>query len=117
PTAEPVSTDAAADEATGDDQAPAAEPTLQSVYGFTLAPYGQINKYAVTVQFVLPESLAAKAGLKSGDIIEKINGGNILSAEEVLGYLLIHAKWGEPVELTIRRGLDQPFTTHPRLDL
>ena len=25
--------------------------------------------------------------------------------------------WGQPVTLNIRRGLDQPFTSHPRLDL
>ncbi len=25
--------------------------------------------------------------------------------------------WGQPIELTIRRGLPQPFTSHPRLDL
>ncbi len=27
------------------------------------------------------------------------------------------AEWGKPIDVTIRRGLDQPFTSHPRLDL
>ncbi len=27
------------------------------------------------------------------------------------------AEWGKPIALKIRRGLDQPFTSHPRLDL
>jgi cytochrome c2 len=93
------------------------QPTLQDVYGFTIAPHGQINSYAVTIQVVLPESLAAKAGLQTGDIIEKVNGGNVYTAGEVEGYLMVNATWGEPIELTIRRGLDQPFTSHPRLDL
>ncbi len=107
------------------DSAPAAEAgegaepaptTLDSVYGFTLAEHGQIDPYAVTVETVLPESLAAKSGLEMGDVIEKINGGNVYTPSEVAGNLL-NAHWGEPVKLTIRRGLPQPYTSHPRLDL
>jgi len=90
--------------------------TLESVYGFTLAPHGQIDYYAVTVETVLPGSLAARAGLEMGDVFEKINGGDIHTQQEVEQYLL-NPVWGQPTTLTIRRGLPQPYTSHPRLDL
>jgi cytochrome c551/c552 len=100
----------------GKDGAQPEPATLQSLYGFTLAPHGQIDYYAVTVETVMPESLAAKAGLEMGDVFEKINGGAIYTHADVEKYLL-NPVWGEPMRLTIRRGLPQPYTTHPRLDL
>jgi cytochrome c551/c552 len=90
--------------------------SLAALYGFTLAPHGQIDPYAVTIETVLPDSLAAKAGLEMGDVLEKINGGQILTKANVEGYLL-EPEWGMPIQLTIRRGLPQPYTSHPRLDL
>jgi cytochrome c2 len=110
--ATPDSPPASAD---GEGQEPQAA-TLESIYGFTLAPHGQIDPYAVTIETVLPDSLAAKAGFEMGDVIEKINGGQILTKANVEGYLL-EPEWGQPVQLTIRRGLPQPYTSHPRLDL
>jgi cytochrome c2 len=92
-------------------------PTLASVYGLILAPTGQIDPDKVTVQVALPESLSAIGGLETGDIIEEINGGKIHTAANVNFYLLEGALWGHPIEIKIRRGLDQPFTSHPRLDL
>jgi cytochrome c551/c552 len=92
-------------------------PSLMSVYGMSLAPRGQIDTYAQTIQVVLPGSRAADAGLVTGDIIEKVNGGQVHSSADVDSGLLMDVAWGKPVELTIRRGLAQPFTTHPRLDL
>jgi cytochrome c551/c552 len=91
--------------------------TLTSVYGMALAARGQIDSTAQTIQFVLPGSRAAEAGLVLGDVIEKINGGQIHTAADVNNALLVDANWSKPIELTIRRGLPQPFTTHPRLDL
>jgi len=93
------------------------EPTLTSVYGIVLAPEGQIDKDAITIQVVAPQSLAAMAGLQMGDVIQHINGGPIDSEADVRHYLLDIAQWGEPISLEIRRGLNQPFTSHPRLDL
>ena len=93
------------------------QPTLESVYGFALASAGQVDRYAVTVQYVLPESLAAQAGLQMGDIIEQINDGRVYSNEEASNILLSNIEWGDEVSLSIQRGLDQPFTSHPRLDL
>lgn len=56
-------------------------------------------------------------GLMAGDVIEMINGGEIYSVADVKKYLLDSVKWGEPVRLTIRRGLPEPYVSHPRLDL
>jgi cytochrome c2 len=95
----------------------AVAPTLASVYGIVLAPYGQVDKEAVTIQVVAPESLAAMAGLAMGDILLEVNGGPINDADDANHYLLREPEWGQPLSVKIRRGLDQPFTSHPRLDL
>src|SRR3954447_18315202 len=90
---------------------------LASVYGIILAERGQVNPNAVTVQVVVPKSLAAIAGLQTGDVLLEANGGPIDSHEAAFHYLLGIVEWGKPINLQIRRGLDQPFTSHPRLDL
>ena len=90
--------------------------TVDSLYGFTLAPQGQVDPNAVTIETVLPESLAARSGLEIGDVIEKINGGHVYTPADAETYLL-NPEWGKPLQLTIRRGLPQPYTSHPRLDL
>jgi cytochrome c2 len=105
-------------EANGETQAsPAPAPTIASVYGIVLAPYGQVNKDAVTIQVIAPESRAAMAGLQMGDILLEVNGGPVVTKNDAEHYLLEVAQWGQPLSLKIRRGLDQPFTSHPRLDL
>lgn len=90
---------------------------LASIYGIVLAPRGQVDADAVTIQVVAPQSPAAIAGLQLGDIFLEANGGEIISQAEVQHYLLDAVEWGKPITLKIRRGLDQPFTSHPRLDL
>lgn len=90
---------------------------LATVYGITLAPRGQVEASATTIQVVAPQSLAAIAGLQMGDVLLEINGGPITSQEDVRHYLLEVAEWGKPIAVKIRRGLNQPFTSHPRLDL
>jgi cytochrome c2 len=110
----------AAAPATGDGTEPSEPPptpTIESVYGIVLAPNGQVDKNAVTIQVVTPESRAAVAGLQTGDILQEVNGGAIVTKADVAHYLLEEAQWGQPLTLKIRRGLDQPFTSHPRLDL
>jgi cytochrome c551/c552 len=101
-------------------------PTLDSVFGLGLRQGAPFQGRAVTVSYVLPESLAARAGLQLGDVLEQINGAPVRDPKDVETYLLgndpIGApvainEWGESVNLTISRGLDQPFTSHPRLDL
>jgi cytochrome c2 len=90
---------------------------LALLYGLTIAPRGQVVADAVTIQVVAPQTLAAMAGLQMGDILLEVNGGPITSREDVAHYLLNFVEWGKPLEIKIRRGLDQPFTSHPRLDL
>ena len=90
---------------------------LAAVYGIILADRGQVDPDAVTVQVVVPQSLAAIAGLQTGDVLLEANGGPIDSQNAAFHYLLGIAEWGKPIALQIRRGLDQPYTSHPRLDL
>ncbi len=92
-------------------------PTLASLYGLTLTPYGQVNKDDVTVQVVTPQSRAALAGLQMGDVLVEVNNGPVESLSDAEHYLLGEIKWEQPFSLTVRRGLDQPFTSHPRLEL
>jgi cytochrome c2 len=90
---------------------------LAAIYGIVLAERGQVDPNAVTVQVVVPKSLAAIAGLQTGDVLLEANGGPIDSRDAAFHYLVGIAQWGKPIALQIRRGLDQPFTSHPRLDL
>ncbi len=102
------------------DSAPEEGEDLRAIYGLKLANEGVINYADVTVEYVLPESLAAKAGLESGDVIKLIGDEPVYDVASVSRLLITErVDWGEeyPVSLTIRRGLDHPFTTHPRLDL
>ncbi len=104
-------------EITVSDEGVVRPPTLESVYGLTIASSGQIDYYAVTIEYVTDKSLAAAAGLEMGDVIHEIDGGRVYSNVDVEQYLLDNAHWGEPLKLTIRRGLGHPYTSHPRLDL
>jgi cytochrome c551/c552 len=69
------------------------------------------------VHYALPGTPAAAAGLESGDWIQAVDGIEVYDKESVINYLTSLAKWGTPVELRVRRGLDHPYTSHPRLDL
>jgi cytochrome c2 len=90
---------------------------LAAIYGLVIAPRGQVDPNAVTIQVVAPKSLAAIAGLQMGDVLQEIGGGPIHTPDAAAHYLLDEVEWGKPISLKIRRGLDQPFTSHPRLDL
>ncbi len=107
-------------------QAPAAAPgpeagaendQLEAAYGLRLAAHGLFNSDDPTVSVVVPESAAAVAGLQSGDVIEAVNGGKTLGREVVFASLLETPTWGKPLEVKVRRGVPQPYSTHPRLDL
>jgi cytochrome c551/c552 len=90
---------------------------LESLYGFRLAPRGLFRAEDPTVSVVLPESPAAEAGLMVGDVIEDIAGGRTLARRVALTSLIQTPQWGRPLSLKIRRGVPQPYSTHPRLDL
>jgi len=99
------------------DEQPKAGSTLLDVYGMALSDVGIIDEGDVTVHYVLPNSRAAKAGIESGDVIRAIDGSSPNSPAAATQWLLEFVNWGKPVTMKLRRGLDHPFTTHPRLDL
>jgi cytochrome c2 len=96
---------------------PADGTTLKQAYGMELSEAGIIADADVTVHYVLPESPAAKAGIESGDVLREIAGNPVYSPQEAEAQLLKLAPFGSAVSVSIRRGLDHPFTAHPRLDL
>ncbi|MBX3412676.1 MAG: c-type cytochrome [Pirellulales bacterium] len=93
-----------------------APPTLEDVYGLDLAETS-LERGEVTVGVVRPQSLAAMAGLFPGDVIVRVRDVTILSRGMVEEYLLGRVTWGESIPLVVRRGVSQPFASHPRLDL
>lgn len=96
---------------------PAEGATLEQVYGMKLSEEGIIDEGAVTVHYVLPDTPAARAGIQSGDVIRAIDGSAVESPKAVEQWMLQLATWGKPATVSILRGLDHPFTAHPRLDL
>ncbi len=92
-------------------------PTLETVYGMSLAARGILDPRAVTVGLVLPRSRAADARLMAGDVILAVDDAPIADGTDLERLLLGEARWGEPVELHVRRGLPHPYSSHPRLDL
>ncbi|MBX7074864.1 MAG: c-type cytochrome [Pirellulales bacterium] len=56
-------------------------------------------------------------GLRAGDVIVRVNDVSIDSAAGARRELLENITWGQPVQVTVRRGAAQPFSSHPRLDL
>ena len=90
---------------------------LEMLYGFQLAEQGLFNAADPTVSVVLPESPAAIAGLQSGDVITAIGGGRTPVREVAVAGLVENVAWGTPLRLELQRGVPQPYSTHPRLDL
>jgi len=103
---------AAVGQPTGD-----ANDQLEQAYGLRLAPRGLFRSDDPTISVVLPESPAAAAGLLPGDVITAVGGGKTLARKVAVAALLETPAWGAPLELTIQRGVPQPYSTHPRLDL
>jgi cytochrome c551/c552 len=94
-----------------------ANEQLQAMYGFQLAPRGLFDHDDPTVSVVVPESPAAIAGLRTGDVIEQIAGGPIGSRSIAATALVEMPSWGQPLSLVVNRGVPQPYSSHPRLDL
>lgn len=90
---------------------------LEELFGFHLAPQGLFRPEDATVGAVLPGSPAAIAGVTAGDVIESIDGGKVFARGAAVSTLLGASATGRPLELQIRRGVPQPYATHPRLDL
>jgi cytochrome c551/c552 len=106
-----------------------ADDALQAIYGLRLADRGVFAADAATINVVLPApavaydeeseptAAAASAGLLPGDVIEEVAGRRISGKEMAAAALLDTPAWGTPLELKVRRGVPQPYATHPRLDL
>lgn len=105
------------DLATPDEPPEESERTLESLYGLALAPHGILVDGWPTISVVAPESAAAWAGLYSGDAIRTVNGEPVSTRDSAIARLLQPGPWGEPLQLTIERGLPKPYCGHPRLDL
>ena len=100
------------------DAPPEAGSTVRDVYGLVLSNEPLVGyEESVLVHYVLPETAAAKAGLKSGDKIRTVGDTPVFDSALVETLLLEQARWGSQVSIDVERGLDHPFTTHPRLDL
>lgn len=125
-----------APELTRDDGGNIDPPLLEQVYGIRLAARGLLSNDDVTVKYVEPGSLGAKAimqvrqggqehensvvehGFQVGDVIEYVREDDkILTVDAAVQALTEGVTWGQPISVTIRRGLPNPFTSHPRLDL
>jgi len=90
---------------------------LESLYGFRLAPQGLFNAEDATVAVVVPQSPAAEAGIQVGDVIESVAGGRTPARQIALAAFVETPAWGRPLAVEVRRGVPQPYATHPRLDL
>ncbi|MBI2824847.1 MAG: c-type cytochrome [Planctomycetia bacterium] len=91
---------------------------LQTLYGLELADKGLIDPRDVTVRVVRSLSPGAEARLEIGDIFRYINDVAVdKSRDLVYRYLLETVSWGKPITLRVDRGLPNPYSSHPRLDL
>ncbi|MBI3838495.1 MAG: c-type cytochrome [Planctomycetia bacterium] len=90
---------------------------IKEIYGLQFSHEGLFDPDEVRASVVTPESAAAKAQFEVGDVIESINGVKILDKGRAYNYLLETVQWGAALDLIVRRGMPNPFASHPRLDL
>ncbi|MBI1901390.1 MAG: c-type cytochrome [Planctomycetia bacterium] len=90
---------------------------LFEVYGLQLAAEGLFDPGDVMIDFIRARSPAAEAMLKKGDVLLVINKNKVTDHKTAVTYLLERVTWGQPLLLTVRRGVPQPYGGHPRLDL
>lgn len=99
--------------------------SMSDIEPFTAQQYNLPVQQGVLITGVLPNSPAAKAGLRggtednitNGDIIMAINDQPVRSADELVGFLEMQTRVGDNVSLTVRRdGTEQhvPVTLGPR---
>jgi hypothetical protein len=94
-----------------------ADLRLQMAYGLQLSAQGLLDPNDALVENVLPRSLAAEALLQRGDVITHINDHKVQDRKRAMELLLDRVEWGQPLRLTVRRGVPHPYSTHPRLEL
>jgi hypothetical protein len=91
-----------------------AEPTLGAALKSKVS--GETLRRAVLAVDSVEED-STPPGVTVGDTILSINGNFVDSPAEVERMLLTTAEFGKPIEVEIRRGFANPYTSHPRLDL
>ncbi len=109
--------DASLAEMSDDDRAEYYARVLEETYGLQFAATGLLGADEPMVAVVRPDTSGARAGLEMGDVIEEVNGSQVLSRGQIFSDLLETPNWGQPITLSVRRGLPHPFASHPRLDL
>ena len=72
--------------------------------GVMLAPRGEPGKAGVTIAEVAPGSLAARSGLRPGDVIVQAGSTMVSSADDVAGAVRAAASGDKPVLLLVERG-------------
>ncbi|MGC4003471.1 MAG: PDZ domain-containing protein [Pirellulales bacterium] len=100
---------------------------LAESYGFSLAEKGLFQVNDPTISVIYPQGLAAQAGLSMGDVITGIGSTDVTTRTVAEATLLDSPQWASagadgaapkiPVRLTVRRGVPQPYCSHPRMDL
>ncbi len=102
---------------------------LQALYGLRLAEHGVFDPSEPTINVVLPApatpydeepppaAAAAVAGFLPGDVLLEVAGRRTNARQVAVAALLETPGWGIPLEVKVRRGVPQPYATHPRLDL
>ena len=91
---------------------------LEEIYGLELADHGVVDYFDVTVSVVRAFSPAAQAQFQVGDVFRYINDVDVSrDRSRVYRYLLDSVNWGKPLTVRVDRGLPNPFSSHPRLDL
>ena len=80
-------------------------PFLGVSYNIVTKQAADLNNIAegALVQQVIPGSAAEKAGVKSGDVITKIDGNTINDTDKTLAIFISKKKIGDSVKLTINR--------------
>lgn len=117
-----LATPAEAPKFEGDDEKLDKTQRIEKAFGIKLAKAG-IELNDVAVEFVWPETAAAAAGIRAGDVLHAVGDVMLnkqdrkLNMELAERYLLDAVRWGEPIQLAVRRGMEHPFSSHPRLDL
>lgn len=90
---------------------------LYNLYGMHLSETSLFNVDDVTVGAVFPNGAAIKSGMRAGDVIVKVGNTTLVDKTMAPEYLLQSVTWGKPLVLTVRRGVPEPYASHPRLDL
>lgn len=117
-----LATPAEAPKFEGDEEKLGKPQRIEKTFGVRLTQE-TVEPTDVAVEFIWPESLAATAGIQAGDMLHAIGDVPLnkqdrkLNADLANRYLLDAVRWGEPIKLSVRRGLAHPFSSHPRLDL